>query len=50
MERHSQDAGKDQFLLPYFVAAHPGATDEDMRKSVIWPKANGFRADQVRAS
>jgi uncharacterized radical SAM protein YgiQ len=48
-ERFSKAAGKEQFLIPYFIAAHPGTTDEDMINLALWLKANGFRADQVQA-
>ena len=41
-------AGKKYFLIPYFIAAHPGTTDEDMMNLAIWLKKNGFRADQVQ--
>ena len=48
-DRFSAEAGKEQYLIPYFIAAHPGTTDEDMLALAIWLKANGFRADQVQA-
>jgi len=48
-ERFSEDAGKEQFLIPYFIAAHPGTTDEDMVNLALWLKKNNFRADQVQA-
>jgi uncharacterized radical SAM protein YgiQ len=48
-EKFSAEAGKEQYLIPYFIAAHPGTTDEDMVKLALWLKANGFRADQVQA-
>jgi uncharacterized radical SAM protein YgiQ len=48
-DQFSQQAGKEQFLIPYFIAAHPGTTDEDMLNLALWLKANGFRADQVQA-
>lgn len=48
-DRYSQQAGKKQYLIPYFIAAHPGTTDEDMLELALWLKANGFRADQVQA-
>jgi uncharacterized radical SAM protein YgiQ len=47
-ERYSAEAGKQQFLIPYFIAAHPGTTDEDMMNLAIWLKRNGFKADQVQ--
>ena len=48
-DRYSKEAGKKQYLIPYFIAAHPGTTDEDMLALAIWLKDNGFRADQVQA-
>ncbi|MCQ4303986.1 YgiQ family radical SAM protein [Stutzerimonas frequens] len=48
-EKYSKEAGKEQYLIPYFIAAHPGTTDEDMLNLALWLKANGFRADQVQA-
>ncbi|WP_372826660.1 YgiQ family radical SAM protein [Polaromonas sp.] len=47
-EKYSLEAGKKQFLIPYFIAAHPGTSDEDMMNLAIWLKKNGFRADQVQ--
>jgi len=48
-ERFSKEAGKEQYLIPYFIAAHPGTTDLDMVNLALWLKENGFRADQVQA-
>ncbi|WP_152208091.1 YgiQ family radical SAM protein [Marinobacter changyiensis] len=48
-EKYSKEAGKEQYLIPYFIAAHPGTTDEDMMNLALWLKAKGFRADQVQA-
>jgi len=47
-EKFSAEAGKKQFLVPYFIAAHPGTSDEDMVQLALWLKAHGFRADQVQ--
>ncbi len=47
-ERFSKEAGKEQYLIPYFIAAHPGTTDQDMMHLALWLKKNGFRADQVQ--
>ncbi|MCP4469981.1 MAG: YgiQ family radical SAM protein [Gammaproteobacteria bacterium] len=47
-EKYSRKAGKEQYLIPYFIAAHPGTTDEDMMNLARWLKRNGFRADQVQ--
>lgn len=48
-EKYSREAGKEQYLIPYFIAAHPGTTDEDMLELALWLKQNGYRADQVQA-
>ena len=48
-EKFSKEAGKEQYLIPYFIAAHPGTTDEDMVNLALWLKKNNFRADQVQA-
>lgn len=48
-DKYSREAGKEQYLIPYFIAAHPGTTDEDMLELALWLKKNGFRADQVQA-
>jgi uncharacterized radical SAM protein YgiQ len=48
-ERYSREAGKEQYLIPYFIAAHPGTSDQDMLELALWLKKSGFRADQVQA-
>ena len=48
-EKYSKEAGKEQYLIPYFIAAHPGTTDDDMLNLALWLKRNGFTADQVQA-
>ena len=47
-EQYSREAGKQQYLIPYFIAAHPGTRDEDMMNLALWLKRNKFRADQVQ--
>jgi hypothetical protein len=47
-DKFSKEAGKEQYLIPYFIAAHPGTTDEDMLELALWLKRNGFRLDQVQ--
>ena len=47
-EKFSAEAGKKQYLIPYFIAAHPGTSDEDMMNLALWLKRNGFKADQVQ--
>jgi len=48
-DKFSKEAGKEQYLIPYFIAAHPGTTDADMLELALWLKKNGYRADQVQA-
>lgn len=47
-DRYSKQAGKEQYLIPYFIAAHPGSENEDMLNLALWLKKNGFRLDQVQ--
>jgi uncharacterized radical SAM protein YgiQ len=47
-EKFSKEAGKEQYLIPYFIAAHPGTGDEDMVNLALWLKRNNFRLDQVQ--
>jgi uncharacterized radical SAM protein YgiQ len=47
-DQASKAAGKEQYLIPYFIAAHPGTTDEDMMNLALWLKKHGYRADQVQ--
>ena len=47
-EKFSRAAGKEQYLIPYFIAAHPGTTLADMLNLALWLKKNGFRLDQVQ--
>ena len=47
-DKFSKEAGKEQFLIPYFIAAHPGTTDEDMLNMALWLKKNNFEVDQVQ--
>ncbi|MGA1328158.1 MAG: YgiQ family radical SAM protein, partial [Rubrivivax sp.] len=47
-EEASAAAGKKQYLIPYFIAAHPGTSDLDMMNLALWLKRNGFKADQVQ--
>ncbi len=48
-QKFSDQAGKKQYLIPYFIAAHPGTTDSDMLNLAVWLKKNKFRPDQVQA-
>jgi uncharacterized radical SAM protein YgiQ len=48
-DRFSKEAGKEQYLIPYFIAAHPGSSEKDMLQLALWLKQNNFRLDQVQA-
>ncbi len=48
-EYYSKKAGKKQYLIPYFIGAHPGTTDNDMVELALWLKTNDFKADQVQS-
>jgi len=48
-DRYSAEAGKEQYLIPYFIAAHPGTSDQDMLDLALWLKEHRYRADQVQA-
>ncbi len=47
-DKYSKAAGKKQFLIPYFISAHPGTTDMDMVNLALWLKENDFKLDQVQ--
>ena len=47
-DRFSKKAGKKQYLIPYFIAAHPGSDDSDMLNLGLWLKKNKFKPDQVQ--
>ena len=47
-DQAAREAKKDYFLIPYFIAAHPGTTDDDMMNLALWLKRNKYRADQVQ--
>ncbi|WP_413727305.1 YgiQ family radical SAM protein [Sodalis sp. RH19] len=47
-DTYSRQAGKEQYLIPYFIAAHPGTRDEDMVNLALWLKKNRFRLNQVQ--
>lgn len=47
-DKYSKEAGKKQYLIPYFIAAHPGCEDDDMINLAFWLKRNKYRLDQVQ--
>lgn len=47
-EKYSKEAGKKQYLIPYFISAHPGTEEEDMLNLALWLKKNNYECDQVQ--
>ena len=47
-DRFSKKAGKEQYLIPYFIAAHPGCDAEEMLNLSLWLKDHNFKPDQVQ--
>ncbi|MDO7675237.1 MAG: YgiQ family radical SAM protein [Reinekea forsetii] len=47
-DKYSKEAGKKQYLIPYFIAAHPGCEDEDMVNLALWLKNQDMKVDQVQ--
>src|SRR5437868_2896523 len=44
----SQEAGKEQYLIPYFISGHPGSTLDDMIEQALYLKKKGYRPRQVQ--
>jgi uncharacterized radical SAM protein YgiQ len=44
----SEQAGKEQYLVPYFITAHPGSTLRDTIELALWLKAKNMRPRQVQ--
>ncbi len=47
-EAASRRAGKEQYLVPYFIASHPGSGVEEMIELAIFLKQHGYRPRQVQ--
>ncbi len=44
----SQAVDKKQYLIPYFIASHPGSDVEAMINLAVFLKQNGYKPDQVQ--
>jgi uncharacterized radical SAM protein YgiQ len=42
------DAGKKQYIIPYFIASHPGSSIHSMIELALFLKRNGYKPDQVQ--
>jgi radical SAM superfamily enzyme YgiQ (UPF0313 family) len=47
-KKASGKAGKKQYLVPYFIASHPGSGLDAMIDLAVFLKRNGYRPDQVQ--
>ncbi|UCF34951.1 MAG: YgiQ family radical SAM protein [Phycisphaerales bacterium] len=47
-KKHSKKAGKEQYLVPYFISAHPGCDLDAMIELAVFLKENGYRPEQVQ--
>jgi uncharacterized radical SAM protein YgiQ len=46
--KESQKAGKKQYVIPYFIASHPGSDLDAMIDLALFLKQSGYRPDQVQ--
>jgi len=46
--QESERAGKQQYLVPYFIASHPGSDLNAMIELALFLKRNGYQPDQVQ--
>jgi uncharacterized radical SAM protein YgiQ len=46
--RESAAAGKKQYIVPYFIASHPGSDLDAMIQPAVFLKQSGYRPDQVQ--
>ncbi|NLK60827.1 MAG: DUF3362 domain-containing protein, partial [Treponema sp.] len=47
-QKMNESLGKKQYLIPYYIASHPGATLEDALHTALELKKSGFVPDQVQ--
>ncbi len=47
-EKASREAGLEQYLVPYFIASHPGSGRDEMIELALYLKKNGYRPRQVQ--
>ncbi|MBB75839.1 MAG: YgiQ family radical SAM protein [Planctomycetaceae bacterium] len=47
-EKESREAGKKQYLVPYYIASHPGSDLDAMIELAVFLKRSGYRPDQVQ--
>jgi uncharacterized radical SAM protein YgiQ len=47
-ERYSREAGKEQYLVPYFISAHPGASLEEAVQLMEYLQRHRWKPQQVQ--
>ncbi len=47
-KKSSKKAGKEQYLVPYFIASHPGSDVNAMIHLAVFLKQNSYRPEQVQ--
>ncbi len=47
-KKESKKAGKKQYIVPYFIASHPGSDLDAMIHLAVFLKQNGYKPDQVQ--
>ncbi|WP_242392615.1 YgiQ family radical SAM protein [Anaeromyxobacter oryzisoli] len=47
-ERYTREAGKEQYLVPYFISSHPGASLEEAVQLMEYLQANRWKPQQVQ--
>ncbi len=47
-EKYSKEAGKEQYLVPYFISGFPGTTHEHMEKVYQYLREQGWNLQQVQ--
>jgi uncharacterized radical SAM protein YgiQ len=47
-EKISREAGKEQYLVPYFISSFPGTTDDKMEQVFDWLQDEGWKLQQVQ--
>src|SRR5690606_12128089 len=47
-EKMSREAGKEQYLVPYFISSFPGTTEEKMEQVFDWLQDEGWKLQQVQ--
>lgn len=46
--KYSKEAGKEQYLIPYFISSHPGSTLENALELSLFFKKNHLKIEQVQ--